>query len=132
MLSSSWSLSRIVTIFVGLAFILISIQVVLFHYRQNFRSPVMWGPVIEPPIAGIFAIIVGIFNLSSMKTLLAILYAITALVGIIGFYFHFTGVGDRVDGYKLQNFLVGPPIILPPMFTALSILGLMALYWGNK
>jgi hypothetical protein len=51
------------------------------------------------------------------------------LDGLIGFYFHFRGVGIRVGGYELRKFLIGPPVVLPLMFTALSVLGLVAVYW---
>jgi hypothetical protein len=41
------------------------------------------------------------------------------------------GVGQRVGGFsQSQNFLVGPPIVLPLMMSAISALGLLALYWG--
>ena len=42
---------------------------------------------------------------------------------------HIRGVGERVDGYKLRNFLIGPPLTLPALITAVSLLGLIALYW---
>ncbi|MFC5448611.1 hypothetical protein [Paenibacillus aestuarii] len=48
---------------------------------------------------------------------------------MIGFYFHFRGVGIRVGGWALRNFLIGPPVTLPLMFSALSVLGLIAIYW---
>jgi len=128
---SGWPLARIVTVFVGLAFILIGIQVIFFHYRQNFRHWAMWGPVILSPIVGVLALVMSVFNISGLQTIIAVLYAIAVISGLVGFYFHFTGVGNRVDGYKLQNFLVGPPIILPPLLSALGILGLLAFYWGG-
>lgn len=131
MIWHGWPLSRATTVFVGIVFILIGIQVVLLHYRQNFRHWAMWLPVIGSPLLGVLAIILGVFNIFSMKVFMAILYSIIALAGLIGYYFHFTGVGNRVDGYRLQNFLVGPPIILPLLITAMGVLGIMALYWGD-
>lgn len=49
--------------------------------------------------------------------------------GMIGSYFHVRGVGIRVGGWVLRNFLIGPPVTLPMMFTAMSVLGLIAIYW---
>ncbi|MNW22307.1 hypothetical protein D3C71_2237120 [compost metagenome] len=50
-------------------------------------------------------------------------------IGAVGFYFHFHGVGIRVGGWTMRNFLVGPPVILPVLFIAISALGLIAVYW---
>lgn len=52
------------------------------------------------------------------------------VAGLIGFYKHFRGVGQRVDGYRLHNFLVGPPVILPLFVSAFSALALLALHWS--
>lgn len=128
---NGWPLARAITLFTGLAFILIGIQVVFFHYRQNFRQWAMWLPVVASPILGVLSIILAIFNVSGLVSILGVLFGITALAGLLGFYFHFAGVGERVDGYKLQNFLVGPPIIMPLMLSAIAVLGLLALYWGK-
>jgi lysylphosphatidylglycerol synthetase-like protein (DUF2156 family) len=124
-----WPLSRILLLFTGLAFLMLALQVYLFHSRQNFRRWVMWGPVIEAPLLGGLALIIAIFNLSSLVTAFTVLDGIAALAGLGGFYYHFAGVGERVDGYKLQNFLVGPPVVMPLLFTAISVLGLLALHW---
>lgn len=129
MIWSGWPLSRVLLLFTGLAFLLIAFQTYLFHSRQNFRRWVMWGPVLEGPILGILAIVIAVFNLPGPVTVFTVLDGIAAAAGFAGFYYHFTGVGERVDGYKLQNFLVGPPVILPLMFTTISVLGLLALHW---
>ena len=124
-----WPLARITMLFTGLAFLMLALQVYLFHSRQNFRRWVMWGPVLETPLLGVLAIIIAVFNLPSLVMVFTVLDGLAAISGLGGFYYHFAGVGERVDGYKLQNFLVGPPIMLPMMLSAISALGLLALHW---
>lgn len=126
---NGWPLDRVLLLFTALAFLLIFIQVLLFHYRQNFRHWAMWIPVLATPVLGVFLIIMALGNTSGVRPLVVVLLVAGVLGGLIGFYYHFRGVGTRVDGYRLQNFLVGPPVILPLMVTTISLLGLMAIYW---
>jgi hypothetical protein len=127
---ASWTMERIVVLFVALAFIMIWIQVTMFHYRQNFHHKSMWVPVISAPLFFLTGIALTLFNFSWLATIFIIMMWFGALAGMIGFYFHFRGVGVRVGGWALRNFLIGPPVILPLMFAALSVLGLIAMYWG--
>ncbi|WP_127586403.1 hypothetical protein [Paenibacillus koleovorans] len=125
----SWSLDRIVILFVSLAFLLIGIQVTMFHYRQSFTHKAMWAPVLSSPIFFLAGLVLVMYNASWLSTLFMILMWIGLVDGLIGFYFHFRGVGIRVGGYALRNFLIGPPVILPLVFSAVSVLGLIAIYW---
>jgi lysylphosphatidylglycerol synthetase-like protein (DUF2156 family) len=129
MVWKNWDLSRIMVLFTGLAFLMMFIQVTLFHYRQNFRNKAMWLPVIAGPLIALIAFLLIFVNVTSLMGPLKILLWLGLAGGIIGFYLHFRGVGQRVDGYVLRNFLVGPPVILPLMFSALAVIGLLAVYW---
>lgn len=129
MLWDGWPLHRIIILFVGLAFLMMGIQVALFHYRQNFHHKSMWVPVMISPLLFIAGISFSIFKVDWLSNLFVVLLSLGAISGFIGFYFHFRGVGIRVGGWELRNFLIGPPVILPLMFTALSVLGLFAVYW---
>ncbi|MEW9671597.1 hypothetical protein [Ammoniphilus sp. 3BR4] len=126
---AGWPLDRITILFVSLAFMMIGIQVTMFHYRQNFHHKSMWLPVISAPIFFIVGVALTFYRVNWLSTLFFVLMWIGLIDGLIGFYFHFRGVGIRVGGWALRNFLIGPPIILPLMFTAMSALGLIALYW---
>ncbi|MFY0546236.1 hypothetical protein [Brevibacillus sp. H7] len=126
-----WPLERMLLLFVGLAFALIAIQVTLFHSRQNFRHWAMWVPVIELPLFAVVAIVLAFYNAGWLRWLFAFMMWAGMAVGVYGAYLHTVGVGQRVGGYsQSQNFLVGPPIVLPLMITAIAGLGLLALYWG--
>ncbi len=129
MLWIGWPLDRVLLLLVGLAYMLIFVQVTLFHYRQNFRHVAMWLPVVGGLFIGAATLLLTLANLGALLGVTEVLFWIGIVGGLIGFYFHFRGVGQRVDGYVLRNFLVGPPIILPLMFSALGVLGLFAACW---
>lgn len=126
---SHWSLERILILFVSLAFLMIGIQVTLFHYRQNFHHKAMWVPVILSPIFLVAGIALTWYNAAWLHLLFVVFMWFGVVTGLIGFYFHVRGVGIRVGGWALRNFMIGPPAMLPLMFTAISGLGLIALYW---
>lgn len=126
---TGWPWDRVIILFTGLAFFMIGLQVALFHWRQNFRHLAMWVPVTASPVLGLLAVLLSFYNLPVLRLIFAVGLAGGVLSGIGGFVLHFEGVGERVDGYRVQNFLVGPPITLPLMVTAISLLGLIALYW---
>ena len=129
MVWEGWPLSRVLMLFVGAAFLMIATQVALFHYRQNFHHWAQWTPVIGAPAIGLVALLTAIFNATWLNWVLIALLGVGLLVGVVGFALHFTGVGERVDGYRFNNFLVGPPIVLPLMVTAMSVLGLLVILW---
>lgn len=130
MVWDSWSLDRVVILFVGLAYVFIGLQVGQSHYRQNFHHKIMWVPVITAPILALGGIMVALSGAAFLYNTYSWLLWAGVIIGLIGFYRHFKGVGGRVGGYELRNFLIGPPIILPLLFSAMSILGLIGYYWG--
>jgi lysylphosphatidylglycerol synthetase-like protein (DUF2156 family) len=128
MVWTEWSLDRVIILFVGLAYLFMGIQVTMSHYKQNFHHKAMWVPVILSPIICLSSIVLTFVNNRGFYNFVHIIFWLGAVAGLIGFVFHFRGVGLRVGGYASRNFLIGPPVILPLMFTALSVLGLIAIY----
>jgi lysylphosphatidylglycerol synthetase-like protein (DUF2156 family) len=128
MVWTAWPLDRILICFVGLAYLLIGIQVAMSHSKQNFHNKSMWVPVITAPILFVCSILLALLNNKGLYGVTHILYWMGTLVGFVGFVFHFRGVGHRVGGYAPRNFLMGPPIILPLLFAAMSVLGLISIY----
>jgi ABC-type sulfate transport system permease component len=124
-----WPLDRVLILFLGLLYLMLFVQVTLYHYRQNFRHWAMWIPVIVTPLDGILLIWLAFFNADWLRTTLVLLLAASLLAGMFGSYLHWRGIGERVGGYTMRNFLVGPPALLPAMITGSSLLGLIALYW---
>lgn len=127
---NGWPLDRVFILAMGLLFLVIFVQVTLFHYRQNFRHWSMWIPVLATPLFGLCLVLFAFYNAGWLLSLLNVLLAIGIIAGLFGSFMHIRGVGKRVDGYKLRNFLVGPPLTLPGLVTAVSLLGLIALNWG--
>lgn len=123
---SGWSVERILFLFLGVTFLAIFVQVTLFHLRQNFRHPAMWSPVIETPLLGALALWITWNPTAPLLTTFAVLAGLGAVTGIVGTYFHLVGVGARVQGYTLNNFMVGPPPVLPLTVTVVSLLGIVA------
>lgn len=127
---NGWPLSRIILLFTGLAFLMISLQVTMFHYRQNFRHWAMYGPVVGGPILGILTIALAFYYSPPLLSITAVLLFVGMVLGVVGGLLHINGIGERVGGYgESQNFLVGPPLTLPLMVAAISVLGLIAIYW---
>lgn len=124
-----WSLDRFIVLFTGLAFLLIGIQVTMSHYRQNFHHKAMWVPVIEAPLIFFVGIWLAFANVQWLFYVFVTLMAVGTISGLVGFYYHFHGVGLRVGGHTARNYLVGPPVVLPLMITALCALALLAVYW---
>jgi uncharacterized membrane protein YjdF len=128
MVWTEWSLDRMIVFFVGLAYLLIGIQVAMSHYKQNFHNKTMWVPVIAAPVLFLASIVLALTNRYGLYNIVQILYWLGTIVGLIGFALHFKAVGHRIGGYKPRNFLMGPPVILPLLFSAMSVLGLIAMY----
>lgn len=127
---NGWPLSRVLDLIVGIGFLVIFVQVTMFHYRQNFRHWSMWIPVLATPVFGICLILYTFYSANWLLLVLTILLIVGGLAGVFGSFMHIHGVGKRVGGYKLRNFLIGPPLTLPGLITAFSVLGLFALHWG--
>lgn len=125
-----WPLHRVILLFTGLAFLLISAQVTMYHWRQNFRHIAMWSPVLAGPILGIGSLLLSFSNLPLLRIVMLWLFWFGVLSGLYGTILHANGVRQRVGGYsESQNILIGPPLVLPAMVSAISVLGLLALYW---
>lgn len=127
---NGWPLDRVIIVAMGLLFLVIFLQVTLFHYRQNFRHWSMWIPVLATPVFGIGLVLFTYYKAEWLLYLMTVLLSVGIVAGVFGSYMHIRGVGKRVDGYKLHNFLIGPPLTLPALISAVSIIGLTALYWG--
>lgn len=123
-------MERILFLFVGVLFLGLFVQVTLFHWRQNFRHWSMWVPVLATPTLGVLAFLLAMVNSEMLRGVFAFLSAVGVLAGMVGSYYHIEGVGERVEGYTLSNFMVGPPLVLPFMITLVSLLALFALYFA--
>ncbi len=123
-----WPLARVLYLFLGVAFLAVFVQVTLFHMRQNFYHPTQWLPVIVTPALGLCALLLTWQDGALARAGLTVLAVSGVGIGLIGTYYHFAGTGQRVGGYNLNNFMVGPPPMLPLIVVALSGLSLVVLH----
>jgi hypothetical protein len=124
-----WPFARLYMLLVALAFAVIGLQVLLFHWRAGFRSWTMYGPVLLAPLI-IVAGVVGAFQRDGVLgwVVLAV-FALGALDGLVGVVEHFRGIARRIGGFSLRNLMSGPPPLLPVAFMALALTGALALVW---
>lgn len=123
-----WPLQRVLFLFLAIVFAAIFVQVTLMHSRQNFRHWAMWIPVIATPLLALNALLLVLQNAEPARIVFAVLAVAGIGGGLVGTYFHWAGVGARVDGYTWNNLMVGPPVTLPLMVSAMGVLALIALY----
>ena len=103
------------------------VEALYSHYKNNFRYPAQWTPVLLTPVlmvAGIGAL----WSRTLARTLLPIASVLALLDGGIGFLYHVRGVVRRPGGLKkpLYNLVYGPPIFAPLLFAASGFLGVLA------
>ena len=97
------------------------------HYKNNFRYPAQWTPVVLTPLIA-FAGFGTLWSPRLARTLLPLASALAMLDGGIGFFYHARGALRRPGGYRLPlyNLIYGPPIFAPLLFAASGFLGLLA------
>jgi len=123
-----WGLANFFYLFIGLAFMMIWVQVVLFHWRGAFRHRAMWAPVLEAPVLSAMGIIYSFAHGGMLDWLFVLIFLIGTFGGLAGTYYHFRGVRHYIKGFSLRNFMVGPPVIIPMMFAALALAGLIVYF----
>lgn len=126
---TGWPIERWLFLIIGVIFLAIFVQVTLFHSRQNFRHPAMWFPVIATPVLGGLSLVITSTVAPALLATFSVLSGVGAIVGLVGTYLHVVGVGVRVGGFTVSNFMTGPPPVLPLTVTVVSALGLVVAYF---
>jgi len=107
-----------------------SAEAALLHFRGAFHNPLMVLPVSLPPVAAVQLAYAALRAPSegSLKTAHVALAA-TAALGPVGVALHAYGVSRAMGGWRnwRQNVIDGPPLPAPPAFSALALVGLVAL-----
>ena len=126
-----WDFQRFYLAFVGIAFALLGLQVLLFHWRAAFKKWTMYGPVLLAPVLAA-AGLAGAFSREGwLGWAVLVVFAIGVVDGLVGIYEHIHGIAERIGGFTLRNVVAGPPVLLPVMFTALASSGALAVIWGG-
>uniref|UniRef100_E1T923 Uncharacterized protein n=1 Tax=Burkholderia sp. (strain CCGE1003) TaxID=640512 RepID=E1T923_BURSG len=103
-------------------------EVALMHFRGSFQNPVMYAPIVIPPVAS--ALLVNAALAEPRDHWFTRLWLrVTTALGFIGVGFHARGVARARGGWRnwSQNLFNGPPLPAPPSFSALALAALGAL-----
>lgn len=128
---SGWDFQRFYVLFVGVAFALLGLQVLLFHWRAAFKKWTMYGPVLMAPVLALAGVVGAITRDGWLGWAIVAVFALGIVDGLVGVVEHLRGVAQRIGGFSLRNLVAGPPVLMPVMFTALATSGALAVVWGG-
>jgi hypothetical protein len=124
-----WPFARLYMLLVALAFVVIGLQVLLFHWRAGFRRWTMYGPILLAPLIVLAGIVGALQRDGSLGWIVLSVFGLGILDGLVGIVEHLRGIVRRIGGFTLRNLMSGPPPLLPVAFTALALTGALALVW---
>lgn len=127
---AGWDLDRAVLLFTAVAYVLIWIQLSLYHWAGAFKHVAMWGPVLATPLVVLGALLGAFVRDGAWGWIALGLLVFGILEGMGGVYFHLRGVASQIGGLTTRNLLSGPPPLLPVAYTAIGVLGVGALVWN--
>lgn len=125
-----WDVDRAVLLFTAVAYLVIWIQLSLFHLAGGFKHLAMWGPVLATPLVIAGAVAGGLERESPWGWVALGLLAFGVLDGLAGVYFHLRGMAAQIGGFTTRNLLSGPPPLLPLAYAAVGVLGIGGLLWN--
>ncbi len=126
---TGWETGRVVLAISAIMYAGIWVQVSLFHWAGGFKKVAMWGPVLMTPLV-VGAAVAGVATRDGIwGGVAAGLLALGVLDGLIGLYYHLSGIRSQVGGISKRNLLSGPPPILPLAYSLIGIVGLAGLLW---
>lgn len=114
---------------VAIAFAGATAQAGILHFRGAFNAPLMYAPLVIPPLAMVGAAwLAAAPGVHVVGVTRALLWA-TFLLGFVGLGMHLRGLDRQMGGLHvfLFNLLQGPPPLAPAVFTTLAATGLLAL-----
>jgi hypothetical protein len=126
-----WDFQRFYLLFVAAAFVLIGLQVLLFHYRAAFSKRTMYLPVLASPFLAAAGIAAAITREGIIGWIALAVFAIGVVDGAVGVYEHVRGIAGRMGGFSPRNLVGGPPPLLPATFAAVAFSGGLAVVWGG-
>jgi hypothetical protein len=125
-----WDFQRFYLIFVAAAFVLLGIQVFLFHWRAAFSKRTMYLPVLEAPLLALAGIVAAVTREGVIGWIALAVFAVGVVGGLFGVVEHVRGIAGRIGGFTPRNLVAGPPPILPATFAAVAFSGGLAVLWG--
>jgi hypothetical protein len=126
-----WDFQRFYLLFVAAAFVLLGIQVFLFHWRAAFSKPSMYVPVVAAPLLAAAGVVAAITREGVIGWLAVAVFAVGVLGGAFGSLEHYRGIAGRIGGFTPRNLVAGPPPLLPGTFGAVAFSAGLAVLWGG-
>jgi hypothetical protein len=124
-----WPFARLYMLLVALAFVVIGVQVLLFHWRAGFRRLTMYGPILLAPVIVLAGVVGALQRDGVLGWIVLAVFVLGIVDGLVGIAEHLRGIARRVGGFSLRNLMSGPPPLLPVAFMALVLTGALALVW---
>lgn len=124
-----WSLARVLTLIFGVGYFMIWLQITVWHARGKFHRWQMWIPVICVPLFAIAAILLALWPTVSFGWIQTILSSIAIGAGSYGGILHIKAIKHRTGGFKLENFMSGPPFTLPLTIAAFGFINLLLVWY---
>jgi hypothetical protein len=125
-----WDFQRFYLLFVGAAFLLLGVQVFLFHWRAAFSKRTMYLPVLAAPLLAVAAIVAAITREGAIGWIAVAVFAVGVAGGLVGVFEHLRGIAGRIGGFTPRNLVAGPPPLLPATFAAVAFSAGLAVVWG--
>ena len=127
---AGWDFQRFYLLFVAVAFLLLGLQVSLFHWRAAFSKRTMYFPVVEAPVLALAGVLAAITREGAFGWVEVAIFAVGVVGGLIGLFEHLRGIAHRIGGFTVRNLVAGPPPLLPATFAAVAFSGGLAILWG--
>ncbi len=127
---NGWDLDRSVLVFTGVAYLVIWVQLSLYHWAGGFKHLAMWGPVLSTPLVVAGAVLGALVRDGIWGWVALGLLGVGIAEGLIGLYYHLRGISSQIGGFSTRNVLSGPPPMLPLAYAAVGGLGVGALVWN--
>ena len=125
-----WELGRAVVVFAAVAYVVVWVQLSLYHWAGGFRRRAMWAPVLLTPVI-VLGTLAGALRRESPWGWIALAVLVLGVVdGLIGLAYHVRGTTSQIGGFSVRNVLSGPPPMLPVAYAALGALGIGGLVWS--
>jgi hypothetical protein len=125
-----WDFQRFYLLFVGAAFLLLGVQVFLFHWRAAFSKPTMYLPVLAAPFLALAGLMAAATREGAVGWIAVAVFAVGIVGGAVGIVEHLRGIVQRIGGFTVRNLVAGPPPLLPATFAALAFSCGLAVLWG--
>ena len=122
-------LRRVVHAIAALALTGAILQVGILHYRGAFNTPLMYAPLIAPPLAALGVAWLAIDPGAAISSPARVLLWLTMLTSVVGLGMHLRGVDRHMGGLFLwrMNLFQGPPPLAPVTLAGFAAVGLVAL-----